>query len=88
MHNLAGLLAAGRGVKADNEEAALWAIRAIQRNNTFTIEQMRTNGAAWGLPFRKALQRQLKEQGVYSGPVDGKFGATTQSAINTLANRN
>lgn len=88
MHNLAGLLAAGRGVKADNEEAAFWAIRAIQRNNTFTIEQMRTNGAAWGLPFRKALQRQLKEQGVYSGPVDGKFGSTTQAAINTLANRN
>ena len=88
MHNLAGLLAAGRGVTADNEEAAQWVIKAIERKNAFTIEQMRTNGAAWGPAFRKAFQRQLKEQGVYSGPVDGKFGATTQSAINTLANRN
>lgn len=88
MHNLAGLLAAGRGVGIDTEEAAQWAIRAIERNNAFTLEQMRTNSVAWGLPFRKALQRQLKEQGVYSGPVDGKFGSTTISAINTLANRN
>jgi TPR repeat protein len=88
MHNLAGLLAAGRGVKVDNEEAAQWVIRAIARKNAFTLEQMRTNSVAWGLPFRKALQRQLKEQGVYSGPVDGKFGSTTFTAINTLANRN
>lgn len=88
MHNLAGLLAGGRGVKTDSEEAALWASRAIARNNDFTIEQMLTNSVAWGLPFRKALQRQLKEQGVYSGPIDGKFGSTTQTAINTLANRN
>lgn len=88
MHNLAGLLAAGRGVKADSEEAALWVSRAIARNNAFTIEQMRTNSVAWGLPFRKALQRQLKEQGVYTGPVDGRFGSTTLTAINTLANRN
>ena len=88
MHNLAGLLAGGRGVKTDSEEAALWASRAIARNNDFTIEQMRTNSVAWGLPFRKALQRQLKEQGVYSGPIDGKLGSTTQTAINTLANRN
>ncbi|HEX2448964.1 MAG TPA: caspase family protein [Methyloceanibacter sp.] len=88
MHNLAGLLAAGRGVRTDTEEAAQWAIKAIQRKNTSTIEQMRTNSAAWGLPFRKALQRQLKEQGVYSGPVDGKFGGTTQAAINALANSN
>lgn len=88
MHNLAGLLAAGRGVKIDNEEAAQWVIRAIARKNAFTLEQMRTNSVAWGLPFRKALQRQLKEEGVYSGPVDGKFGSTTLTAINTLANRN
>ena len=88
MHNLAGLLAAGRGVRTDTEEAAQWAIKAIQRKNAFTIEQMRTNSAAWGLPFRKALQRQLKEQGVYSGPVDGKFGGTTQAAIYALANSN
>ena len=46
MHNLAGLLAAGRGVSIDNEAAAQWAIKAIQRNNALTIEQMRTNGAA------------------------------------------
>ena len=68
MHNLAGFLAEGRGVSIDTEAAAQWAIKAIQRNNAFTIEQMRTNGAAWGLAFRKAPQRRLREQGVYSGP--------------------
>jgi len=31
MHNLAGLLAGGRGVRTDSEEAALWAARAISR---------------------------------------------------------
>jgi hypothetical protein len=51
----------------DTEAATQWAIKAIQRNNAFTIEPDAHHGAAWGLPFRKALQRQLKEQGAIPG---------------------
>ncbi|HEV7462324.1 MAG TPA: peptidoglycan-binding protein [Methyloceanibacter sp.] len=48
---------------------------------------MRTHSSAWGLPSRKALQRKLKEGGVYSGPADGKFGATTFATIDALASK-
>jgi ribonuclease BN (tRNA processing enzyme) len=55
--------------------------RALAGGNSFAREQMRSNSGVWGLPFRKALQRQLKDHGVYSGPLDGRFGPTTFAAI-------
>ena len=87
MTNLANMLVSGRGSRVDAEEAATWVYRALQAGDAHEREEMRNHSSAWGLPFRKALQRKLKEGGVYSGPADGKFGATTFAAIDALASK-
>ena len=49
--------------------------------------------ASWFSPARafavfvKEFQQILKQRGYYSGPIDGDFGASTQSAIDRLAAR-
>jgi hypothetical protein len=85
MNNLGSMLANGRGVSADPEEAAQWVVRALESGSSFTLKQMKENSSAWGRPFRKALQRQLKAEGLYSGSIDGKFGRSTIGAIEALA---
>ncbi len=46
-----------------------------------------SNAIAWSKPFRRELQRLTKEEGVYSGPIDGKFGPKTKRAIEALASK-
>jgi hypothetical protein len=45
---------------------------------------MRDNSDNWSPTFRKALQRHLVEQKLYSGPIDGGFGLQKQSAIDRI----
>lgn len=45
---------------------------------------MRDNSDNWSLPFRKALQRRLADQRLYSGPIDGGLGPLTQAAIDNI----
>jgi peptidoglycan hydrolase-like protein with peptidoglycan-binding domain len=33
------------------------------------------------------MQRRLKDEGVYNGPIDGDFGQTTQAAISSFFNK-
>jgi TPR repeat protein len=88
MVDLASTLQTGEGGLANPDEAAAWMYRALTSGDSFAYEQMRKNSAAWSLPFRKAFQRVMKENGKYSGPLDGKFGATTYAAIDALAKPN
>lgn len=82
------MLQLGRGGPANPDEAASWIYRALASGYGAAREEMRKNAAAWSLPFRKALQRVMKENGKYSGPLDGKFGATTFAAIDAIAKPN
>ncbi|CAN7151050.1 peptidoglycan-binding domain-containing protein [Pararhizobium sp. LjRoot238] len=50
----------------------------------FSRDQMRDNSDNWSLPFRKALQRRLADQRLYSGPIDGGLGPLTQAAIDNI----
>jgi len=38
--------------------------------------------------FVKKVQQALKDKGVYSGPIDGKMGPSTQDAIRTFQQKN
>jgi TPR repeat protein len=88
MVDLASMLQAGEGGPANPDEAAAWMYRALTSGDSFAYQQMRKNAAAWSLPFRKAFQRVMKDNGKYSGPLDGKFGSTTFAAIDALAKPN
>jgi TPR repeat protein len=88
IHNLAAMLDSGRGVaRKDPEQAAGLILQALQMHNEFTLQQMTKNSRAWSLEFRRALQRKLRDAGVYSGKIDGELHDTTVAAINAYANR-
>jgi len=75
----------GQSVEKDATKAANWMIQALKKKNKFSIKQMVTNSNSWSEAFRKELQVKLKQEGFYSGPIDGQFGAETINAIKKLA---
>ena len=87
MNNMAWMLQMGRGVRKDPEEAADFMMKALARHNEFSQKQMTENSHNWTKEFRQALQRRLRDAGVYVGPIDGQFGQPTITAINTFVNR-
>jgi len=87
MHNYAALLDAGRGVARDSERAAELVMKALRSGHEFSFKQMTTNGNGYTREFRQSMQRRLKEEGAYNGPIDGDFGQTTQAAITAFFNK-
>jgi len=88
MHNLAWMLESGKGVERKNpEEAADLMMKALERRYEFSLKQMKENSRAWSKEFRQALQRRLRDAGVYAGPTDGEFKDTTLAGIDLYFNR-
>jgi TPR repeat protein len=78
---LAVILEEGRGTRRDFVEAAFLIYRALQKGDAHSFEQMTTNATNWDVEFRRELQKLLKRDGHYSGPLDGSFGGSTQAAL-------
>lgn len=87
MHNFAALLDAGRGVPRDTERAAELVMKALRYGHEFSFRQMTQNSAGYTREFKMSLQRRLKDEGVYTGPIDGDFGQSTQAAITAFFNK-
>jgi TPR repeat protein len=88
MNNLSWMLQGGRGVeRRAPEEAADLILKALDRRFEFSYRQMTQNSRAWSPEFRQALQRKLRDAGVYSGKINGDIGDTTIAAINAYTNR-
>lgn len=75
----------GNGVARDRAAAAGYMLKSLRGRSDTAIEEMTGNVNMWSRQFRKTLQRLMKEDGVYSGPIDGKFGPGTKRAIRALA---
>jgi TPR repeat protein/serine/threonine protein kinase len=93
MNNLAWMLQSGMGVaRKDPTEAARLMMKALERRNEFSLQQMTRPGArgfdGWSREFRTALQRALRDAGLYTGPTNGVFGETTIKAVEAQYNRN
>ena len=79
----------------DNENfklAASYMIRAIKAKNRSAIRFMlntpkKMDFNALAIDYRKALQRQLAVEGVYSGAINGNFGLATKRAIEALVKK-
>jgi len=76
---------AGRGVRKDYGEAAKWIVKAIASGSSFALKELTTNYKNWEQPFRAAVQKELVQRGVYSGPTNGSFGQATLAALRKLA---
>jgi TPR repeat protein len=87
MNNLAWMLQGGYGVRKDPEEAADLMMKALAHRNEFSLKQMTQSSHAWSKAFREALQRKLRDAGVYAGPIDGEFSEPTTAAINAYVSR-
>ena len=89
MNNLAWMLQSGLGVtRKDPAEAARLMMNALERRNEFSFQQMTQGFGAWSKDFRTALQKALRDAGLYTGTVDGEFGQATIKAIEAQFNRN
>ncbi len=86
-HNLGSLYDDGKGVRRDPKEAARLVFKALKGGYDFSVKQMTTNADAWSRPFRRELQRLMREAGVYDGSIDGNFGPATRRAVKALAGR-
>jgi TPR repeat protein len=87
MNNIAWMLQGGGGVRKDPEKAADFMMQALARHNEFSLTQMTQNSHSWTREFRQALQRKLRDAGIYAGPIDGEFRDSTITAINVYVNR-
>lgn len=77
MHHLSTLYRDGVGVDRSYERAAYWFLQSGKARGTGVIVSVDH------LPqdYRRALQRQLKAEGLYDGPVDGAVTPELQTAI-------
>jgi TPR repeat protein len=87
LHNLAAMADNGRGFDRDPDLAADLMLQALELRYDFSYKQMTQQSKNWTVQFRRALQRKLREAGVYSGSIDGEFGESTISAIDAYINR-
>ncbi|MCZ7595089.1 MAG: peptidoglycan-binding protein [Hyphomicrobium sp.] len=60
-------------------------LEAIKKGEDGSLEEMQEKSADWSADFRRAMQRRLKEEGRYDGPIDGKFGPGVKRAVDELA---
>jgi len=84
-YSLAHVHILGLGVAKDERIAAKYMFNAIESGNALSVKEMNTNANAWGLAFRKELQRLMRDRGVYTGALDGQFGPGTKRAIEELS---
>ena len=77
-YNLAEMYEAGRGVSAFPNFAATLYVASFRGG-------IDPDGKEWKGEMAKALQRELKELGLYRGSIDGIIGRGTRSALKKLA---
>ncbi len=87
MGGLSRLYDFGLGTKPDPKEAVRWAAASIEGGDQGKLDEVRTKPDNFTPEFRREFQALLKERGFYNGPLDGDFGASTQTAIDRLAQR-
>jgi len=81
---LGGMYEAGSGVGQDSKIAASHVFRSLKKGNKYAARQLAAKPDGWSTVFYLELQRLLKEEGVYSGPLDGRFGPAVQSGVDVL----
>jgi len=86
LHNLGSTYNAGTlGVQRDGNEAARLIYHALQNKYDLTYQSLVNRPQIWTPDFWQGLQRRMEENGVYSGPIDGRPNPATMEAIRRLS---
>ncbi|MEL7543012.1 MAG: dienelactone hydrolase family protein, partial [Pseudomonadota bacterium] len=72
MRNIAFRLDRGLGVKRDRKKAAHWFRTALKSGNTSALNEFISQPFEYSKAFRRELQRILRKEKLYDGPVDGR----------------
>lgn len=87
MFNLGLIIKDGRSTGKDDITAARWKFKTTKEGSAFARTQMHQNTAAFNPTIRRELQRLMKEEGIYGGPMHGNFDTNTQRAIELLGKK-
>lgn len=82
--NLAILYDEGKGVPKDGKRAAAHILSALEARIDDAYDHMVSKSNTWSAETRRELQRLMRDRGVYSGAIDGRFGPATKRAIDQL----
>lgn len=86
MGNLAGRYDRGfGGVRRDHAEAVRLIYIGLKAADPVVLNKVKQQGSQWSPAFRKRLQQQLKNDGHYSGSIDGQLGPMFRRAVDSLA---
>lgn len=87
LHSMGVAYALGSGVPQDQERASQFIFRALQEKFPVTITKLTENAEAWQPSFWRALQRRMKNNGLYDGPLSGTLNPGTLAAVEALAGK-
>jgi TPR repeat protein len=77
----------GDGIGKDSQKAAELAYLALTKGLQVALDEFKEIGSAETSPnFRRAVQELLKQDGYYTGAIDGSFGPATMRAIEAAFN--
>ena len=77
----------GKGVPRDTAVAADYLLQAFRQGHKGARADLLQKFGSWSVGTRKQVQRQLKEAGLYAGPVTGRFDGNTRRALLSYARR-
>lgn len=87
MFNLGLLYRIGKGVAKSDAEAGRWIIASFKKGDQYLVSELMRNPDVLVPADRKWVQTLLREQGSYTGPIDGKFGPAVREAMTALAGK-
>jgi TPR repeat protein len=77
----------GKGVVRNYAKSGKYLVKAIEGGEDWAVKEMKTNSRAWHKDVLTTLQRYLRDEGLYSGNIDGDIGPGTIRAIEALYDR-
>ena len=86
MYLLATMYDTGQGVTRSPKKAAGLVFELIELGHNFTRKEIIANWKNWNKKTRKELQRLMKINSHYNGPVTGNFGPSTIDALKHMGN--
>jgi TPR repeat protein len=85
--NLGILYRIGKGVKKSDTEAAYWVVRSLKLGDKYLIAELMRNPNVLSVDDRKWMQEVLRDEGAYTGPINGSFTPDVRTAMEDLAKR-
>lgn len=83
--NLGILYRLGKGVGQSDTEAASWIVKSLRLGDRYLVAELMRNPNLMTIADRKWLQEVLRDEGAYTGPINGTFSPAVRAAMEALA---